>query len=138
MKFKLLYKEYDFKITWGAKVEFNRETGLDLWSTLQTALLIAMSHEGSDIELTQKIGKEVGEINAVHLLYAIAKPMNSNLKFSEISDAVNKSGWREVEEIVSEWHLPYPRILQKIGLDVDDQYSKEGIQAKKDLAPSQE
>jgi hypothetical protein len=137
MKFKLCYKEYDYKITWSAKREFKRETGRGLWSTLQGLMVIVQANkDGPVFNLMAEIGKHIDDVDGAILLYTLAKQCNASLQLSEIADACDKVGWRPVESD-SEYAQPYTFVLYAMLLDVDGMYEEEAIQAKKDLCPSE-
>ena len=136
MKFKLCYKEYDYKITWAAKRDFKRETGRGLWSTLQGLMVIVQANkDGSAFNLMAEIGKHIDDVDGAILLHSIAKQCNSSLQLSEIADACDRVGWRPVDDD-SEYAQPYTLVLYSIVLDIDSMYEEEAIQAKKDLGPS--
>tara|TARA_R110000744_G_scaffold238900_1_gene356337 strand:+ start:127 stop:567 length:441 start_codon:yes stop_codon:yes gene_type:complete len=136
MKFKLCYKEYDYKITWSAKRDFKRETGRGLWSTLQGLMVIVQANkDGSAFNLMAEIGKHIDDVDGAILLHSIAKQCNSSLQLSEIADACDRVGWRPVDDD-SEYAQPYTLVLYSIVLDIDEMYQEEAIQAKKDLCPS--
>ena len=136
MKFKLCYKEYDYKVTWSAKRDFKRETGRGLWSTLQGLMVIVQANkDGSAFNLMAEIGKHIDDVDGAILLYTLAKQCNSSLQLSEIADACDRVGWRPVEDD-SEYAQPYPYVLYLMLLDIDEMYQEEAIQAKKDLCPS--
>ena len=136
MKFKLCYKEYDYKITWSAKRDFKRETGRGLWSTLQGLMVIVQANkDGSAFNLMAEIGKHIDDVDGAILLHSIAKQCNSSLQLSEIADACDRVGWRPIDDD-SEYAQPYTLVLYSIVLDIDSMYEEEAIQAKKDLCPS--
>ena len=136
MKFKLCYKQYDYKITWSAKRDFKRETGRGLWSTLQGLMVIVQANkDGSAFNLMAEIGKHIDDVDGAILLHSIAKQCNSSLQLSEIADACDRVGWRPVDDD-SEYAQPYTLVLYAIVLDIDQMYQEEAIQAKKDLCPS--
>ena len=138
MKFKLCYKEYDYKITWSAKRDFKRETGRGLWSTLQGVMVVVHANkQSSAFNLMAEIGKHIDDVDGAILLHALAKQCNSALQLSEIADACDRAGWRPVDDD-SEYAQPYTLVLYSIVLDIDAMYQQEAIQAKKDLCPSEE
>jgi len=135
MKFSLCYKDYDYKLTWSAKREFKRETGRGLWPVLLGVYNIVVKHQGSPImELLQAISEHVDDIDGAFLLWTIAKQCNSSLTLDEITDGVERVGWRQAE-IDSEYAKPYTLILYEITHQIDELYEKEAKQAKKDLCP---
>ena len=137
MKFKLCYKEYDYKVTWSAKRDFKRETGRGLWSTLQGLMVIVQANkDGSAFNLMAEIGKHIDDVDGAILLYTLAKQCNSSLQLSEIADACDRVGWRPIDDD-SEYAQPYPYVLYLMLLDIDEMYQEEAIQAKKDLCPSE-
>jgi hypothetical protein len=137
MKFKLCYKEYDYKITWSAKREFKRETGRGIWSTLQGIMPIVHATEGGSVfNRCAEIGKHIDDVNGPILLYILAKQCNASLQLSEIADACDRVGWRPIDS--NEKHAqPYTYVLYQMVLDVDAWYQSEAIQVKKDLCPSE-
>jgi hypothetical protein len=141
MKFKLCYKEYDYKITWSAKRDFKRETGRGLWSTLQGLFKVvrAISNEnGADEnDLMAAIGEHIDDVVGPTLLWVLAKQCNQLLKIEEIADGCDRVGWRSVSRD-SDYAQPYQLVLYKMLHDIDDYYESEAIQAKKDLCPSEE
>jgi hypothetical protein len=137
MKFKLCYKEYDYKITWSAKRDFKRETGRGLWSTLQGVMGIVHANKGGSVfNLMSEIGKHIDDVDGPILLYTLAKQCNASLQISEIADACDRVGWRPVEND-NEYAQPYTLVLYTMLLDIDSMYEQEAIQAKKDLCPSE-
>lgn len=138
MKFKLCYKEYDYKITWSAKRDFKRETGRGLWSTLQGVINVVHANKTtSAFNLMAEIGKHIDDVDGAILLHTLAKQCNSALQLSEIADACDRAGWRPVDDD-SEYAQPYTLVLYAMVLDIDALYQTEAIQAKKDLCPSAE
>jgi hypothetical protein len=138
MKFKLCYKEYDYKITWAAKREFKRETGRGLWCTLQGIVgVVQENKESSAMKLCTEIGRHLGDVDGVILLYILAKQCNSALQLSEIADACDLVGWRPISNDDT-YAQPYTIVLYSMALDIDDLYRQEAIQAKKDLCPSED
>ena len=136
MKFKLCYKEYDYKITWSAKRDFKRETGRGLWSTLQAILPIVQANaKGSVMSLCAEIGKHIDDVDGPILLYTLAKQCNSSLQLAEIADACDRVGWRPIESD-DEYAQPYTYVLYNMVHAIDDWYEDEAIQVKKDLCPS--
>jgi hypothetical protein len=136
MKFKLCYKDYDYKVTWAAKREFKRETGRGLWSTLQGVISVYNANsDGSIIDLMAAIGKFIDDVDGAILLWVLAKQCNSTLQLSEIADACDRVGWRPTED--GEYAQPYTFVLYSIVLEIDKMYQQEAIQAKKDLCPSE-
>jgi hypothetical protein len=137
MKFKLCYKEYDYKVTWSAKRDFKRETGRGLWSTLQGIMpIIQANREGSVFNLMAEIGKHIDDVDGPILLYTLAKQCNVALQMSEIADACDRVGWRPTEND-NDYAQPYTFVLYNILLEIDTMYEQEAIQVKKDLCPSE-
>jgi len=136
MKFKLCYKEYDYKITWSAKRDFKRETGRGLWSSLQGLLFIVQENKGGSVfNLMSEMGKHIDDVEGAILLHSLAKQCNSSLQLSEIADACDRVGWRPVNDD-SDYAQPYTLVLYSMVLDIDAMYQQEAIKAKKDLCPS--
>ena len=131
MKFKLCYKEYEYKITNAAKREFKRETGRGLWSTLQGVFNIVNTNKGKDeMVMCEEVGKHVDDVDGAILLYTLAKQCNSTLKLDEIADGCDRVGWRSYGS-ADEWAQAYTYILYTMVLDVDQWYEEEAIKAKK-------
>ena len=136
MDFKLCYKSYEFKDSFNAVLEFDRETGRDLWAVLQGVQNLAMAHsQGSVRELTHAIGEYIGVLHGAKLLWVLAKECNSTLKLSEIQDAVRRVGSNPVDHD-DLFGQPYTVILYKLANDIANSQMKECKQAKKDLSPS--
>jgi len=134
MKFSLFYKDYDFKVNFSAMREFKQETGRGLWSSIQGVLVAA--RKSDDVwEQLFNIGKHIDELDGAMLLWIIAKQCNNTLQLSEIEDAVIRCGWKPVDSS-DKRAQPYTHVLYSIVLQLDQQYEREAIKAKKDLCDS--
>jgi len=137
MKFKLCYKDYDYKITWDAQREFKRETGRGLWSTLQGIMgIVQANQDRSVMDLMTAIGNHIGDTEGPILLYTLAKQCNSLLTLDEIADACARVGWRPISN-GDDYAQPYTLVLYSILHQVDAHFETEAIKAKKDLCPSE-
>jgi len=137
MKFKLCYKDYEYKITWAAKREFKRETGRGLWSTLQGVMrVVHQNKDESVLSLMAAIGKHIDDVDGAVLLWVLAKQCNSALSLGEIADACDRVGWRPISDD-SEYAQPYTYVLYSMLIDIDKMYEEEAIKAKKLLCPSE-
>ena len=132
MEFDLFYKKYPYKVSWDAKRQFKRETGRGLWSTIQGILPIIQANNelGTDAVL-REIGNFIDDVDGAILLWVLAKQMNSTLQLSEVSDAIERSGWRSVEDD-TEMAQPYTYVLYKIMHQLDEHYELEAKKAKKE------
>lgn len=137
MKFSLCYKDYEFKDSFKAALEFERETNRDLWAVLLGVQNIAMQKSDGNVrEMLQAIGEHVGKVTGSYLLWVVAKQCNKTLELSEIQDGVQRVGSVPVD--TDDLHAqPYTFVLYKLANDISKAQMKECKQAKKDLCHSE-
>lgn len=133
MQFKLCYKSYDCKPSLGAMKAFKDATGLDMWSTLVRYMGTFTSSvaEGLPIEVAlERLAGILDFVNSAQLFYCIAKQSNSVLTIDEIEDAMFHVGILKSERD-SDMSEPYPFVMYKLALDVNEYHMQLAKETKK-------
>ena len=119
---KLAYKEYPYKMSLGAKKQYDGATGLDLWNVLLKYINSWRASEGLDtFKRLELLTGVCTTLQASELFYALIKAENSCISLIEIQDAMESVGGRPIEDD-DEWCKPWPLVLVNLAYDVDAEY----------------
>tara|TARA_R110002020_G_scaffold58268_1_gene159738 strand:+ start:874 stop:1278 length:405 start_codon:yes stop_codon:yes gene_type:complete len=133
MQFKLFFKSYNCKPSLGAMKAFKEATGLDMWASLSSYMgTFAVSvAEGVRTEVAlERLAGVLDFVDASQLFYCIAKQANSALTIDEIEDAMFRCGILKSDRD-SDMSEPYPFVLYKLALDVNDYHMQLAKDSKK-------
>ncbi len=132
MDFKLFYKSYDFKPSLSAIKTFREATGLDLWASLikyMVCFIDSKNNKDSVGDMIFNLSKVLDWVQASQLLYCLAKQSNNAVTIEEIEDAMYHAGITPNNED-SDLCEPYPLIIYKIAVDVQEYHSSLSKQKK--------
>ena len=128
---KLCYKEYDFKLTSGAKKYFHDKTGLDL-ATVFSDYIVAFinKREGAGaFEQMQCFAKLHSRKTASLALYSIIKECNPSVSIEEIYDATCRVDW-VLSDRPDDLSEPWPFVMLNTALDINDYCNKNAPKKK--------
>jgi len=122
MEFKLFYKSYEYKPSLDSIKRFKEATGKDLWSSLikyMVCFVDARKNGDSISEMMHKLADVLDFVEASQVFYCLAKQSIPTLTIDEIEDAMFHAGILP-NDSQSGMCEPYPLVLYKIALDVQD------------------
>ena len=131
---KLCYKEYDYKLTTGAKKYFFDKTELDL-ATVFTDYIVAFVNKrdgAGGFEQMQGYAKLHSRKTASLALYSIIKECNTNVPLDEIYDATSRVDWL-LSDRPDDLSEPWPFVMLNTALDIND-YCNKNTPKKKEVA----
>ena len=132
MKFKLCYKEYEYKPSLKAIKEFKEATGLDMWGVLSkylTVYLKCRTDNHSITDMLHELSTVMTFVDAAQLFYCLAK-QSSSVSIDEIEDAMFHAGILPTEAD-GDMGEPYPIILYMLALDVNKYHESVRAEVKK-------
>jgi len=122
---KLCYKEYDYRLTAGAKKYFYDKTELDL-ATVFTDYIVAFINKRQDagaFEQMQNYAKLHSRKTASLALYAIIKECDKNIPLEEIYDATCRVDWI-LSDRPDDLSEPWPFVMLNTALEINDYFNK--------------
>lgn len=134
MKFNLCYKDYPCKMSLEAMKEFEESTGKCLWNTLIKFIERFQSSRsnGDSIATTlAKVGAVASFSDCAQMFYCMAKQCNSQLKISEIEDAMYHSGMFPSDDLKMQ---PYQFVMSALSVDVLEYLKEINAEKKKQAA----
>lgn len=145
MKFRLCYKDYEYKPTLSALKRFKSSTGLDLWGVCAKYMDVYTnsrkaivtdgnkSHTDSVQETIYKLSKVLDFVDAAQFLYCLT--IDSGVTIDEIEDGMFHAGIlpSERDHDMSE---PYPFVIYLVCTDIILEHVKLTELKKKPLASS--
>ena len=124
MKFKLFYKEYEYKQNLKAIKQFKEATGLDLWSTLTSFMGVFLDCRSEDVSVSvtmKRLANIIGFVDAAQLFYCLAK-QDSSLSIDEIEDAMFHAGILS-SDAEHDMREPYPFVIYQVCVDIHNYHA---------------